>query len=330
VVLLILSFLILKPILLSIIMGVILAVVFFPLYLFVNKYIKVQSLSAGIICFLLILLIILPIWFFTPIFLEQAFSIYQVIQKTDFVTPLKSIFPSLFESGQVSNEIASISQSFITKTANSLVNSFSEVILNFPLVMMQLFIVFFTFFYVLRDSDRIIHYLQTLNPFPKDVEEKLFKSSREITFSVVYGQVLIGIVQGIIAGLGFFIFGINNAFLLTFLAMLAGILPIVGTIIVWFPVTVFLFIAGDNVPALGVAVFGIISSTVENILRPLLVSRMTRIHPLILVIGMIGGLFIFGLIGFILGPLVIAYLFIIIEAYRGKNINGVFIQPNNQ
>ncbi len=317
--LIIISFLILKPILLSIIVGIILAIVFSSTYDKVNSYVKIRSISAGIICAVLILLIVLPIWFLTPIFLTQAFEIYQVSQQMDFITPLKNLFPSLFTSEQFSREFGSVVHSFITRATNSLVNSFADIISNFPTIALHMLVIFFTFFFVLRDKEQIVEYIKSVLPFSKEVEQKLFKSSKDITISIIYGQALIGIVQGLIAGIGFFIFGVNNALLLTLLACIMGILPILGTAIVWGPVVVYLFIAGNSVPAVGVLVFGIISSVIDNILRPIFASRMTQMHPLTFLIGMVGGFFFFGIIGLILGPLILAYLFIILEVYRMKN-----------
>lgn len=315
-----LSFLLLKPILLSIIIGIILAFIFSPLYNWILKFIKFKNIAAAIICLLLIILIVLPFWFLTPIFIEQSFRIYLASQQMDFVTPLKTIFPSFFASEEFSAEIGSVLYSFATRTANFFVNILSQLILNFPALFLQFLVTFFTFFFVLRDKEIISDYIKSLLPFSKDVEKKLFESSKGITSSVIYGQVIIGMFQGLIVGLGFFIFNVPNPLFLTLLASLAGIFPIIGTTIIWLPVVVYLFLAGNTFPAIGITLFGLVSSTIDNILRPAFVASKTNLHPLIILIGMIGGLFLFGILGFILGPLILAYLIIIMDIYRGKNI----------
>lgn len=330
VVLIVLSFFLLKPILLSIVAGFILAFVFYPSYIYLNKYIKNKNFSAFLICSLLILLFILPIWFLTPIFIDQSLKIYFAAQKADFVTPLKNIFPSLLRSEEFSAEVGSILHSFTTRIANSLVNSFSQVLLNFPTIFLQFLVIFFTFFFFLRDKEQFESYMKSLLPFPKDVENKLFKNSKEITTSVIYGQVVIGILQGIVVGVGFFIFKVPNALLLTLLASLAGIFPIIGTTIIWLPVAIYLFASGNSFAGIGITIFGIISSTFDNIIRPAFVSKRTSLHPSLVLIGMIGGLFLFGFLGFILGPLIIAFLIIILEIYRDKNIPGVFIKTEEK
>ncbi len=324
--LIVLSFLLLKPILLSIIVGIILAFVFSPVYNWIYKIIKLKNISALLICILLIVLIILPIWFLTPILINQSLKVYFIAQQTDFVTPLQNIFPSLFASEEFSTEVGSITHSFVTKIANSLVNSLADIVLNFPVIFLQLLVVFFTFFFVLRDQEQLVAYVKSLLPFSKDVEKKLFESSKAITASVIYGQVIIGIIQGIFVGIGFFIFGVPNALLLTLLATLAGVFPIIGTMIVWLPVLIYLFIAGNTLSAIGILVFGVFSSNIDNFLRPIIVSKRTKLNSSIILIGMIGGLFLFGVLGLILGPLILAYLLILLELYRKKQLPKIFIQ----
>jgi len=163
-------------------------------------------------------------------------------------------------------------------------------------------------------------------PFSKDVQKKCFDYTKGITGSVIYGQIIIGMVQGVLTGAGFLIFGVPNALLLSLLAILVGVLPIIGTTIIWLPVVIYLFIGGNTVPALGVMAFGLMSNIVDNFIRPVIVSKATKMHSGIVLVGMIGGLFFFGVLGLILGPLILAYLLIILELYRNKKTPGFFIQ----
>lgn len=324
--LIILAFFVIKPILMAIIIGILLAFIFTPLYNFINKFLKRKNLTAFILCIFLIALIIVPLWYLTPIIINQSIRFYIASQQMDFVTALTNFFPNFFQSDAFSNEVANALRTFITKATNSLMNSLSGVLLNIPNLILQLIIVFFTFFFILTDGDKLVLYIKSIIPFSKDVEDKLIKSSKEITLSVLYGRILLGILQGIVAGLGFFIFGVQNAWLLMALAALAGIFPVIGTIIVWLPVAIYLLVAGNTFSALGVVTFGLLATILESILQPIIIARMVKMNTLILLIGMIGGLFLFGIMGVILGPLIIAYLLIILEVYRDKRVPGVFIQ----
>jgi predicted PurR-regulated permease PerM len=327
IVLIVLSFLLLKPIILAIIFGIILAFIFTPIYDFLLKFVKRKNITAFIVCLLLITVVVVPLWYVAPIAIDQSIKFYVNSQSADFVTPLKTIFPSIFQSEAFANEIGSAIQSFVTKTTNSLMNTLSNVILKFPTLFLQLLVVLFSFFFVLRDKEDLIEYIQSLIPFSKEVEKRLFKSSKDLTISILYGQIVLGMVQGITAGIGFFIFGVPNALLITILAMIAGMFPIIGTTIVWVPVAIYLILAGNTVSALGVVAFGLIASIVEALFKPIFISRRSKMNSSLILFGMVGGILFFGLLGIILGPLILAYLFIVIEAYRNKKLPGAVIQP---
>lgn len=322
-ILLVLSFFLLRPILLSIILGFILIFIFSPINDWFNKFIKSRTLCVTISTILLFLIIFLPLWFLTPLIIDEAVKFYLSFQKLDLVNNLKNIFPSLFSSEQFSSEITSTIQSFMAKTTNSLVNSLAEMILNLPTLLLQFTVIIFTFFFGLRDKEKLISYVKGIMPFTSDVEKKLFDSTKRITASVLYGQIIIGMIQGLIAGVGFIIFGVPNALFFALLATLAGILPIIGPIIVWVPIAIYLFVTGNTLPAIGIVIFGSASSLIDNFLRPIIVSKRTSLPTPLILIGMIGGLFLFGILGLILGPLIIAYLLIILEIYRNKKSSSL-------
>ena len=316
--LIILSLFILKSVIISIIISFLLVFIFSPVYDWFNKYIKSPNISAGLILLFLLLIIILPIWFLTPILIKQSLEIFKITSELDLITPLKSVFPSIFSSEQLTLEIASTLSSFISKMTNSLVNSLANIILDFPAIMLHLLIIFFTFFVVLRDKKVVVDYIKSLLPFSKEIEEKIFTYSKNVTAAVLYGQFVVGLLQGIILGIGLFIFQVPNALFFTLIAMFLGVLPIIGTAILWIPLTIYFFITNNHVAVWGILIFGLLSSNIDNVLRPIIVTKRTKIHSAIVLVSMIGGLFFFGIMGFLLGPLVISYLLILLEIYRGK------------
>ena len=326
-VLLVLSFFLIKPFLLSLLFGLILAFIFRPLYMRLNKKIKSKNLSVVIICVLLLLLIVIPVWFLTPILVNQSIKIFVASQTLDIVTPLKKFLPQLFETEVVSSGITTALYSFITKLTNSTMNIFSDLILNFPNLFLQFLVVLFVFFFSLRDGESLVSYIQSLLPFSKETEKRLFKSTNDITYSVLYGQVILGILQGLVAGLGFFVFGVDNALFLTLLACLAGILPIVGTAIIWIPVAIYLLISGNVGAFFGVLIFGLASTIFESVLKPAFVAKRANVNSVVILLGMVGGIFFVGALGAIIGPLILSYLLIILDLYRDRKIPGAIIEP---
>ena len=324
----VLSFFLLKPLLLSVIAGFLLAFVFSPVYNLLFKWTKSRGASAVILLFIVLVLITVPLWLFTPILINESIKLYVASQQLDIVSFLKTILPSLFASADMSHAIDSTIHSFITNATNSLMNYFANIISDIPNITAQILVIFFTFYYALRDKDQIISYIKSLLPFSKEVQKKLFDSTKEITSSILFGQILVGLVQGVILSLGFFIFGVPNPFLISIVAILICIFPILGPTFVGVPVALFLVIEGNTFAAFGVLFFTVLSHLSDHFTRPFFVAKRAKLHTALVLIGMIGGFIFFGILGFVLGPLILAYLIIIIEVYRNKNLPDVLITTN--
>ena len=318
-ILIVLTFFLLKPILLSIVLGIILAFLFSPLHDKIRKKVKSKSFSAILITVVLLAAVVILLWYITPVVVDQSIEFYMSSQNIDFVKPLKTIFPQTFSSDQFAQQIGSTLHSSVTKATNSLMNSFSDAVMNAATVLLKIVVVFFSFYFVLRDKDKMLIYIRSLSPFSKSMEKELFSSSKQITLSVLYGQVVLGIVEGLVASVGYFVFGVDNAVLLTVISVFAGILPIIGTSIVWGPVAIFMIVQGNVFGALGVVVFGILAWTINNLVKPVFISKRTKVNSAIILVSMVGGLLLFGLLGLILGPLILSYLIILLEAYRKKD-----------
>ena len=325
--LIVLLFLILKPILLSILLGIIFAFIFFPIYSWIRKKTKSKNLSAFLICALLVSIIVVPIILLFPYLIEQLVNSYTSFKQIDIITPIKLLFPNILTN----DFLLVIIEDTIESTTSNFINSFlnSLTIDNIMSFAFQILVFFFTLFFTLRDNEELNSYIKSLLPFSKEIQNKLYKSSKEITASILYGQVIIGLIQGASLGIGLFIFSVPNAILLTIVAILAGILPIIGTALVWVPVLIYLLVAGNVGAAIGVLIFGLFSSSIDNILRPLFLSKKATLSPSLAMIGVIGGWMFFGVLGIILGPLIIAYFLIIVESYRNKNLPGFIIQDKN-
>lgn len=322
--LIILLFFTLRPILLSIIFGLILGFILSPLYRLIHKKIKSKNVSATITCVLVLLIIVVPFIFLFPTIINQVINSYNEINQLDISAILKTLFSKFIDNDSIYVLIEDSFKSAISNITNSLLGSLT--IKNITSFSFQCIVLLFITFFTLKGGEEISNQIKSLLPFSKEVQQKLFKSSREITFSIVYGQIIIGLIQGILLGIDFFIFSVPNAFFLTLLAMVVGILPVLGPSLIWIPVLIYLLITG-NVPAvIGTFIFGIISSNIENIIRPLFLSKKTNLSSPLALVGTIGGWLFLGVAGIVLGPLIIAYFLIIIEAYKNKPVPGLIVE----
>ena len=316
--LLILSFLLLRPILMSVIFGFVLVFIFAPLYDLIHKKVKSASLCATIVTIILIVIITTFLIILVPIIFKESMNLFAFAQEIDFRDSVKNLLPNLNNIDTFAAQVDTVLHTFITDFSTDLLNSVTGFLKDFPVIFLQLTVVFFTFFFVLRDKKDFIEYIKTVLPFPKDVQDRLMKATSEVTASVLYGQLIIGFIQGIVAGIGYFLFGVPNPLLLTVLSIIAGILPIVGPFIVWVPIAIFLLVTGNTVALIGVSIFGIASSVIDNFLRPIMIGKRLMMNSLLAMLGFIGGILLFGVMGLILGPLIIAYLLIFLEVYRNK------------
>jgi len=325
-VLVVLTVLLLWPLITSIISGLILVYIFYPVYEKILKVVKEKNISAIITIILIALIIFLPLWFLLPILLKQIFDIYLYVQKIDFSLLIKTIFPSLAETEFLKDLAGSIS-SFISGLVSRTLSSSSKMFLDLPAFALKSVVVFFVLFFGLRDGELFKSYVKSLSPFSKTTEKDLEEKLKNITSSVIKGYIVVGILQGILAGIGLFIFRVPNALILTIAAIITSIIPVLGAWVVWIPAAIYLFVSNQLVSAIGLTLYGgVIVSWIDNILRPYFVARKTKISFAIILIGMIGGLLVFGILGIIIGPLILAYLLLVLDAYRKKRVSSLFFE----
>lgn len=318
-----LVFFMMRPILLTTISGLVLAYIFAPVFRKINSKIKSRTFSATISTILLILVILIPLWFIIPILIQQIFQIFLYMQNLDIHTLLKSILPSV--SDQYIGQISSTFSTFVSRFASNSLNYLLDSFLNLPTIILHLFLIGFVFFFTLRDGNKLSLFMSEISPLSKKQEFILTSQFKSITDSILFGQIITGLAQGIVAGIAFLIFGIPNAIVLTIVAIILGIIPLIGPAILWLPISVYLFSSGHTLAAALFFLYNLlITSTIDNFLRPYLVARRSDVSTVIVFIGMIAGFFVFGVIGLILGPLILSYFLIILKAYREKTLSSLF------
>ena len=319
----ILVFFSVKPIIMAIAWGLILAYIFMPVYNQVHKYTKNDILSASLTLILALLIVVLPIWFLLPTAFQQVFELYKLSQSLDINGFLQSILPSA--SPQLLTQFAAAINTFLGNFASTLLNSIVTTTLNLPLIFIDIIVVAFVFFFSLKDSDKIIAFVKSISPLSKSNEKIVTQQFKDITYSTIYGRFVVGLVQGLFAGLGFLIFGVGNTLVLTIAAIILGVLPVIGVFLIWIPIAIYMFVSGNVVIAIIFTLYNlIIVSNIDNLISVYIISKRTTLSPFIALISSIGGLFLFGVIGLILGPLIFAYFIILLDLYRNKNLLSLF------
>lgn len=318
----VLSFLIIKPYIAASLFGVILAFIFFKPYKLLDKLIKKPTISSLIICLLVIIILAFVMYLIAQITIREAFSLYMSIQDLDIFDLINKILLQVFpDSPEIARQITvTLQQSLVTLT-NAFINQVGQFITNAPQLLLQIFITFFVMFYFLKEGETILRYIREILPFSSEVNEKLIRRSKDVAYATIYGQIIIGLIQGITSGIGFYIFGAPSPLFFTILAILLAILPFVGSWLVWFPIGMVMIAAGNTTNGILLMVFGfLVVSTIDDIVKPFVVGKRARINSLIVLIGMLGGLVMIGPVGLIVGPIILEYLLIFIELYRTGKI----------
>jgi len=321
--LIVLAFLVVKSFLIPLIGGFFLAYLFMPVYKRISKYIKNKNIAASIVVIIIILVLFGFLWFTIPLMIKQSFEILLSTQKVDMQGVVSKIFPTASQS--FIDQLTIILNNVISKAFSSSISYISSFLTNLPKILLDLFIFGFVFFFVLRDSDKLINFVKGISPLNDAKEKIVVKHFKDMTGAVIYGWVVVGIIQGILAGVGFFLFGIKSALVLTIVAIFLSIIPFLGPAFVWVPVSIFLLMQGNTSIFIGYVLYNLlIVSLVDNIIRSYIISKKTDVSPAVILVGMIGGLFVFGVVGLVIGPLVLVYLIILLESFRDKSIYSLF------
>lgn len=176
-------------------------------------------------------------------------------------------------------------------------------------------------FFFLKDGPDLAAKLRRLSPLDEDDERHLGEKISAAVNAVVRGVVLVGVIQGILVGVGFAIFGVGNATLWGFLSALLAMVPGLGTGLVTLPAVIYLLAVGKTGAAIGLAIWGFaVVGLVDNFLAPYFYSKGIDIHQIAILFGVLGGITLFGPLGFIYGPVAIALFMALVSVYRDRMV----------
>lgn len=323
--LLILSFILIRPYIAAVLTGIFLAYIFYIPYIKLNKVVKKPGIAAAIICIIVLVVVGLAIYFIAQKTISESFNLYMSVKELDMFDVVKTALTNV--APELSQQITvTLEQSAISLT-NAVINAIGRILTNAPQLIIQFFVVLFVFFYFLKEGKKSISYLKQILPFKPETNERFLARSKQIAKATIAGQIAVGIIQGALAGILFFIFrnpiaasfGMEAPPLLffTLLAAFAGILPFIGPWIVFVPIGLIMIASGAIVPGILLIVIGIaVNTAAGEPLRALIIGKKGRANPAVILIGMLGGLALIGPIGLVAGPLILEYMILFIDLYR--------------
>ena len=181
----------------------------------------------------------------------------------------------------------------------------------------QVAFIMFTMYYLFRDGDRIRQALYSILPLEHSQAHEIFTRTHEVVGASVNGVLIIALIQGALGGLAFWFLGLPSPLLWTVVMTLLSLIPMAGAFIVWVPAAIYLALTGAYVKAgLLVAWGALVIGSADNFLRPKLVGDKTRLHELLIFFSVLGGLQVFGILGLVLGPVVVAITLALLDVFR--------------
>jgi len=323
------------PFLEPLLLGALLAGLFRPLYRWITRLVGGrQSLGAVLTLLVLFILVLVPVSAFLGIVVQQALSVSDqaipwlrqhvgAASRFNLHDWLVQGFPALTDYVPSQEQLLQQAGTAAKSAGTFLVTVLSRMTATTAAFILNLFIMLYAMFFFFKDGQRILERIFYYLPLSDEDETRMLARFTSITRATIKGTVVIGIIQGALAGIAFWMAGIQGAAFWGTIMTILSIVPGIGAALVWVPAVIILFVNGQYVAAtLLLAWCAAVVGTIDNFLRPALVGRDAKMPDLLILIGTLGGLFLFGPIGFIVGPIVCG-LFLTVWDIYGATFKGV-------
>jgi predicted PurR-regulated permease PerM len=321
-----LTYQIMSPFLNAIIWGVVLSIVFYPIYAFLSRYLKAKAFSSFLTVVLILGIILGPFTYLTFTLLNEL----QVVTAHLNEKRLESVQELIhrFHSSRIFHEIVSymgiedmvsedVIMENITNVAKGLIAELPLRISNVLSAALNFIFMIFTAFVLFRDGPVVLSKVKDYMPFKDHQKERLATQIKDIVVSTVYGGVLVAVIQGTLGGIAYFFLGIGSPVLWGLAMSVMSFVPILGTFIIWGPTTAYLVVQGNYMKGAGLLLFGVlVISMVDNVLKPLIIGSRTKMPTIIILFSVLGGIKLFGILGLVLGPLVTAIFISVFDIFR--------------
>ena len=309
-----LCWLMIKPFLGVVAWAIVLVIVFYPVHTRLARRIRRPGLRALVSCLLVVLIIVLPLVVLTTLLAQELAQVIPNLPSQVSLLLNSPTSPLARITGWVQTRfgIDTISsKTFVVdhlkQSSDWLLGSSLNVVGNLVSGIVRAFFVLFTMYYLFKDGDKIVDKLPAALPLGRKQSEAIILRTKEVVSASVYGVVAIAAIQGLLGGIAFWILGIPSPLLWAVLMGFVCMIPLAGSFLVWAPLAIYLMITGHWTKAIILIVWGaLVISTVDNLLRPKLVGGQTKLHELLVFFAVLGGISVFGLLGIVLGPVVLA------------------------
>lgn len=309
----------------------------FPLYRRLRKRLPGRgTIAASIMTPLVVMTLVFPFVLFVFLLGGEVTRVYEYLEKlatgggpdiltalsrNSFIKPFIDRFQPLLHMLDI--EIGTTVLPALKKLATFLLGYSTAIIKNFFLMIIKLMLMVVTLFFLYRDGETFLHRFLSVLPLEEAETEDLLETVRRVIAAVIYGILLTCLVQGALGGLGFWFSGLPSPILFGAFMAVAALVPLVGTALIWLPGALWLIAQGDLMKGVILICWGMfVVGMIDNILRPLFISGRAHLSLFVIALGVLGGVFAFGPLGVVTGPIVLALFLSIFEIYARRIFPG--------
>lgn len=301
----------------------VLAIMFYPVYQKLRQSLKLPGLSAVTTVGLVIIMVFLPLFIVSMLLINESLHIYNqvadsgVFGSIDEVTQKIQNIPYIGSYlGNVQTEWANYATSAAKAVSMFIINNLTAVTQSSIRFIFLFFIMLYTLYFFLKDGKRMLSRLMHLSPLGDEYEEMLYERFTSTARATLKGTLIIGFIQGTIGGILFWATGVQGALVWGVLMIVLSIIPAVGSTIIWFPTGLIMLATGQYTEGIIILACGVfVISLIDNVLRPPLVGKDTQMHPILVLFSTLGGISLFGISGFVIGPVITSLFLAIISMY---------------
>ncbi|MFH0936515.1 MAG: AI-2E family transporter [Candidatus Woesearchaeota archaeon] len=313
--LIVISFFLIKKYIIALIGAIILTFLFYPIYKFIVRYLKNKTISSLITSILILLIMTIPLIFIFNSLLNESVKFFYNAPQINLGVFADKI--SRYLGGTL--DVNAYLKDLMNRLSVYVIQKTSNFLFSIPQLILSLFVMFFTIYYLFKDGEYISNKILSALSLKENHKIKLYKNFGDTIYAVLYGVVLTAIVQGAIGTIGLWYFKVSSPITWGIVMTVLSMIPFLGAYFIWLPAAIIKISNGDFYNGFGLFLYGlIIVSTIDNVIRPKLIGRKANIHPILVLIGIIGGLQVFGLIGMVVGPLILSILMLFIETYLSE------------
>ena len=304
----------------SLALAVVLASLASPFHHWLRERIVNKNIAAFIVTAAVTLSIILPAIGLSFLLVDEVQDISENVASYD-LSHVPRVLQSYHERlTEIFPPLAAVDFSGILQTSfEGLGEHFEKLITSTASFILKFVVAIIALFYFVKDGKRFLNEIVQLSPLKDSEDVMIVRKLDKVTYSLIRGTLVIAVLQGLLVGLGFLIFGVSNPVLWGAFAAIGALIPTVGTAVVTAPAILYLMLTGHLAEGIGLLAWSmLIVGLVDNIIGPKLIGDVAKIHPLFVLLSVLGGIALFGIAGFLLGPLLFGFLMALAEIYKVK------------